>query len=255
MKTIRHLVLFLVATLGAQGQTDALFSNVNRAQKLRLKHTFSEQRDSVFYSFDTAINALLSSSEVCRELPDTTNHYFLINKLKDISPKSKHISIGQKLAYAFMNNIVITSSGQIKIYSWDDLGGGSYHSYTNYLQYTDDKGNCITNPIDTKEEDSEVGYYDIVQTGNYYIAFGYGTYGGGKQHFLIKILKYQNNAVIELNQLEIGSNRSQNIDLKYNPKDSTISYKAYKFESDVGFYSEDYETLNLKFENGKLLKI
>ena len=55
----------------------------------------------------------------------------------------------------FMNNVVITTVGQIKIYSWDDLGGGSYHS-TRTIQ--NGRRNCFTKQLDTNEHDSEVGY-------------------------------------------------------------------------------------------------
>ncbi len=205
-----HILTFLVLIGTVNGQIDSLFSKVTHAQKLRLQNIFSEERDSIFSEFETTINLLFNCKTLCTKLPDTSNHYFLVNKLQKET-------IGKTLAYAFMNNIVISTSENFRIYSWDNLDGGSSHSYTNYLLYMNE-ADCIIFPMDTSNQDLEVGYYYIKQIKDYFIAFGYGTYGGGKQHFIIRLFKNEDGKIAEYNEgypegqpIVIHSNRSQNV--------------------------------------------
>ncbi|MEL6539086.1 MAG: hypothetical protein AAFQ98_26955 [Bacteroidota bacterium] len=155
------LGLIFCTASAVNGQTTDHFSKVNTAQRLRLENKYSEERDSIIAYFNTTISELLNSKDACSQLPDTSNHYFLVNQLKQETE-------GITIAYGLINNVVITTEGDLKVYSWDDLEGGSFHSYINYLQYVDAQGTCNTYPMDTGQDDPEVGYYDIRQVGNYY---------------------------------------------------------------------------------------
>jgi len=257
------IIFFIISVLKGYSQTeniDSLFDIVSENQKLRLKNIFTEKRDSVFEKFDKSIEKLLNHPDFCKTSFDSSKKYFLVDKLKNETK-------GVNLAYSFINNIVVTNSAnkKIRIFSWDDLGGGSCHYYTNYIQIPDDSGKCIINSFNASEFIPEVGYYQIEEINDsgkkVYMIIGYGTYGGGKHHWLIRFFEIKNNELVECKEYYqnydvfiISSNRSQEIDLKINVKKKTISYKKYKYEEDAGFYTNDFEHIKLKFKNGKLNK-
>jgi len=263
LRTVITILIFVLlsGSLSAQpSDIDTLYKNVNKAQKERLENKFSESRDSIFTKFDAAIKDLFNHQEICNEFPDRANNYFLINGLSNEKQ-------GKTLAYAFMNNIVISSSddAMLKIYSWDNLGGGTQHSYTNYILFKDKNESCKVLPFDTSENSDEVGYYYIKKLNhpkkNLYLVFGYGTYGGGKQHYVVRILELNESGLAECLEcypeqkiLKIGSNRSQNIDLNFDTHKQSVSFKQFRFDDEVGFFSKDYEHVLLKIINGKLIK-
>lgn len=241
------------------GQNDSLFHEVNQAQQGRIKFSFTDSRDSAFSVFDQKITALIQSTNLCDDLPDSTYDYFIVNKLDN-----EHV--GQTLAYALMNNIVVCSDSSLSVYSWDNLDGGSAHSYSSFLVYKNEKNNCLSFSLDTNYSELEVGYYKIesfVENKNHYhLLFGYGTYGMGNQHFVVRMFEEKNGEMIECincfaeeNSLLIGANRNQEINLIYKPKNLIITYKYYIFDEEYLSYRKSFEEVNLKFVNGKWTKI
>lgn len=254
MRKIFGVIWFLgMLQLALSAQVNPLFQRVNEEQSQRLGHIFSDQRDSVFAAFDVSIDALFASTASCETLPDTSRYYFLVDALSDVTA-------GQTLAYAFINNIVICTAGQLKVYSWDNLDGGNYHTYTNYLQYMADDGTCTAVLIDTAETSDEVGYFRMepIKAANreLYLLFGYGTYGGGEQHYLFEVFELKNGHLEECmgcypdgKAIKVGCFRGQSIDLRYNRRKQILSFKAYTFGD--GFYTEDFKPVALKFQAGK----
>lgn len=263
MKTL-HVVIIVLLTLpelSAQSNNiDTLEKAVNKLQILRLKNYGTEHRDSIFSKFDSTIIQLFKNDKICSHPFDTLNHYFLNNP--EIEESSAHF-----ILYAFIKNIVICASNdrKFRVFSWDDLQAGSYHTYTNFAQYQVSKNNCTIIPIDTSEDDTEAGYYDIITvTENnrpYYFLLGYGTYGSGQQHRVVRIYEIKNNLLVECiscypehKPITIFSNRGQNIDLRFNTNIPELTYKEFKLNKEVGYYTDEFDLVRLKFENGVLTK-
>ncbi len=222
---------------------DSLFIEVGRMQELRLQNIFSEKRDSIFNLFDITVQRLIMTTEFCNFQLDSTT----------FQSNSSNSEEGIHLAYTFINNSVKCSSDQkIRVFSWDDLGGGSHHTYTNYLQYKTNTGNCKTIPFDTIQNNVEVGYYQIetleIENQIIYILYGYGTYGGGQQHRNIRLFEFINDEPKECfelypneKDLVLYSNRFQNPDIKFNKEKRIITYKEYLFNEDTGFYEQEFK--------------
>ena len=248
----RHLSILLITlfcSINIIAQSlDSLFIKVQRMQELRLQNIFSEKRDSIFNLFESSIQKLFFSQEFCDTTLDSSFFY--------INPKTSDDGI--YLAYSFINNLVNCSNDQkIRIFSWDDLGGGSYHTYTNYLQYRIDNGKCKIIPFDTLQDNLEVGYYKIetlnIENRNIYIFFGYGTCGGGQHHKNIRFFEIVNNEPKECfdlypngKDIVIFSNRSQNPDIKFDKQRGLITYKQFVFNEDMEFYENEFELKTIR---------
>ena len=255
------LLCFSVFSVIAQTENiDSLISKVSLCQEERVNNIFTEKRDSVFTKFDLGIHKLFNHKSFCKKTPDSVNRFFVTDKLNEKNE-------GQTLAYLFMNNIVVSNSfdSKLRIFSWDDLGGGSYHSYTNFIQVQSDSDNCLISQIDTSEFSVEVGYYQIKQFldngRHFYLLVGYGTYGSGNHHWVVRVFEIKNDLFVECincypnaNNLQIGSRRSQNIDLVIDEENNEISYKKYSYDNEMGFYSDKSDLIRLKLINGKLTK-
>ena len=261
-KVTFSLYLFLISLASlAQNQdnNDSLIYKLNELQKSRLDYCFKDNRDWVFDKFDSVTFQLFNLQEYCHFTPDTSCYYFLSN---NSVPDNKGIT----LAYAFMNNIVYCHSNDNKLsaYSWDGLGGGSYHSYSGYIQYTGSTS-CKTIPFNDFGQKPEVGYYKLEQISEnnrtFYLLFGFGTYGSGKQHYNIRIFEIKNDSLIECfacypngEDLVIGCNRVQDISLKFDSNKKELYFKKYNFDNEIGFYSDDYIIRRYQFVEGKLIE-
>lgn len=222
--------------------TDSLLLEVHRLQNLRLTHYADEQRDSIFLLFEEAMQSWLTSPTSCAWRFDST-------KLASLPVASE----GKQLAYGFMNRLVTSSADErLRLYSWDELWGGSYHSYTNYLQYRTPDGTCKVMPFDTVPDNTEVGYYqvdtyELSASRSIYVLFGYGTYGGGKQHYAVRFFEFvagEPRECLELypngEDLVIFCNRWQNPEVQFDPSTGTIMFKEFAYDRDVGFYRDEF---------------
>jgi hypothetical protein len=239
------------------GTLDSLLSRVESLQRLRLEHYSTDRREEVFLAFDSAVVALFRHPGFCEMDPETSRYFYRSNQSPDENDQVLH-------PYTFMNDMVMCTSPdkRLRVFSWDDLGGGSFHSFTNYLLFEHADGHCRLSPFDTAESCVEVGYYEIVQFReqgrDFYLLTGYGTYGGGQHHVAVRTLEVSQDEWIECfecypNQREwvIYSNRSQDPDLGFDPNTLELSFREYEYDNETGFYQDKYQQRKLKFENGK----
>lgn len=246
MKNWLYIYLFLCCSNATFGQSDSLFAIVNQAQENRLKRLKIYSLDSAYDTLEAANAILLETNFPYRDLPDSNARYLLANELDTISN-------GTVLAYAFMNHVVITNSGSVGIYSWDDLDRGTYHTYRSFVVYTNSLGECVKTEWDTGSTAHEAGYHRLYQIEDHYLAFGYGTYGGGQQHFLVKVFNLLNDSIHITQEIFIPCNRSQKVELTYDSKNQTLSYLEYVF--DEGFYTSEFQVIELKYMNGTFVKM
>lgn len=242
------MVLFLNTNVQCQLLNSSL-TELHRLQGLRIENMFNENRDSIFQLFDSLAYQLMVSNELCQSSLDSSAIYKISSNYdSDIS-----------LAYSFINNWVRSSvDDRIRLFSWDDLGGGSYHTYTNYLQYKTSDNRCITTPFDTLHSNIEVGYYQIDKfikdETHIYVFLGYGTYGGGQQHKRIRLFEFVDDQPEERfdlypngKDLVVFSNRGQDPEIVLDKQEGIIRYMNYHYDKEIGFYQQDFtlETIQL----------
>lgn len=229
---------------------DSLFQQAKRLEVLRYENIFSEQRDSIFGLFDSTMFQLLTHPDFC----DVKSNGLLGSMKEPIDSLQ-----GVDLAYGFMNNLICAESSdeRIRLFSWDELSGGSGHSYVNYIQINGDDGRCVVMPFDTTMDNLEVGYYKIdkwlLDERSIYIFVGFGTYGGGLQHWRIRFFEFNGDQIHEIfeyypdgYQWSIQCNRSQTPGILLDSSDNSISYKQFLTSLEMdGFYGEEYETVRI----------
>lgn len=251
------IVVLLLSCASKVYDLEILFKLTNEAQRNRVKSIFQE-RETNESQILVQFKKLLNHPNLCSQVPKTRYEYIKVNTLK-------YERIGKTLAYAFINNIVVSMADDKKVftYSWDRLDGGTSHNYMNYLVYVDQENKCHNKAFNAMENTDEVGYYNIesVESGNkhLYLLFGYGTYGGGQQHYVIRILEIEGKSIAECIEcypdqkiVKIVSNRSQNIELNYDSRKKAISYRQFQYNEDTGFFASKYSIVNLRFIDGKL---
>jgi hypothetical protein len=111
------------------------------------------------------------------------------------------LSLKESISYPFDSlskhiRIARSEDKKLRIFSWDDLSGGTWHAYTSRVQYVDENGNPKVTRIDTGKEGELGGYTDALIDAVYsiviadtlrYLAIGYGTHGSG-EHFSIALV-------------------------------------------------------------------
>lgn len=228
---------------------DSMIAVVDRLQEERLKTSSTDDRDSLFSAFYSSFLELVSEPEICSYEIDYSTTYFLSNS--DIPDYQ-----GGNLLWAFMNYIVVTASdgGAVRILSVDGRDGGPYHTYTSYLLFRNGYGNCTMLALDTATDEGaqvEVGYYDIetalIGDTTVYILFGYGSYGGGKQHHVVRFMSVSDSLTEcfacypDGKMIVVETNRGQDPMLKYDQQSQTLTYLQFKFDEDHGFFSDRYQ--------------
>lgn len=238
---------------------DKLLNEVNELYELGLKFDSYEKRDSIYSKLDSTIQYLFKHKKICSFSFDST-------KIMKNNSNKKNLK-GKKLAYSFMNKINVTSSedDKIRIFSWNNLGGGSFHTYSNYIQFQKKDQSCQVIPIDTAQNSTEVGYYKIIDFScndrMVYLFMGYGTYGGGKHHYSIRFFEINDDWLKEIYEfypnkkdLVIYSNRSQDSDIKFDKNSIELSYKKFNYDKDTGFYKDEFKKVAFTIDlckNGK----
>lgn len=256
MRASGIFLMLLLICVQPQAQvvlTDSLFGKASRLQEQRLKNIFTDNRDSVYSCFDSIMDELSKQPHICTALPDSTHPFFLVDRLQN---ETKGIT----LAYGFMNRIVVAESPdeRLKAYCWDDLGGGSYHTYFGFLSNTDKAGTCHVLSLDSLFEYPETAIYAIYQAGEkdapVYVLFGYGTRGGGKQHYRVKFLKNGKecfDCYPDGKGIEIGTTRRQTPQLQFDTETFDIRYKRYVFDEETGFFTNEFEKIVSRYVGGK----
>ena len=129
----------------------------------------------------------------------TMNYPFNLLKLKRNFRGLSANQLGHALNSSAGQGILILTSqdNQFRIYSWDTVGGGTMHAMVGLSQWRDSSGTIHVQPFQT-----DVVYYDLHQIDfdgdSIYLAFGWGTWGGGGQHIVAEVF------AIQKSKLKIG---------------------------------------------------
>jgi hypothetical protein len=240
IKILIVLTILCSISIKGYGQTSGILEmeqNTISIYKKLNDNSYPKNRDSLISNLNVRLPELLKLSEACNFNFDSLRKYIYIVSSQD------HL---------------------VRIFSWDDLTGGTYHFFNNYLQFTPDGSSCKTLPLDESDESPEVAYTSIESLVNknrtYYFFFGSGTSGGGEKHEIFRIFEIANDSLAECIKcypsgkfLTIHSARSQKIDLRLDLEKSEITYNQYYLDPEYGGYSSKFSKITYAFVNGKLV--
>ncbi|RLD29444.1 MAG: hypothetical protein DRI70_02335 [Bacteroidetes bacterium] len=161
--------------------------------------------------------------------------------------------------------IIRSKDGKVRIFSWDELTGGTWHDMAVIVQFRDnDKINTQWIDSDISEEPNgltdaiQFAIYDIqINEQPHYLCFGWGTYGSGHHHNSILIFSIENNSIkvcsscIEEEYVVILAPRTEKINLQYDEGNKIISFDEFSYDDEIGFFKRSGGKVNLKLEKGK----
>jgi len=165
--------------------------------------------------------------------------------------------------------IIKSNDNKVRIFSWDELTGGTWHDMAVIIQFKNNKNILTTQWIDSDISEEPTGITDAIQYEIYdveinkkphYLCFGWGTYGGGHHHNSILIFSIENDSLkfcsncIEKDYSIIQAPRNTKINLKYEKTEEVISFNEFKYDNEIGFFMPTGKTVNLKLKNNKYQK-
>ena len=176
-------------------------------------------------------------------------------------------------------NIISSQDKRLRLYSWDEMTGGTWHQMAALAQYTNEAGNIYCENLDSdfygdETDISDIIFYKIndvvIQNIPNYIVFGWGTFGGGSHFKIVKVFTIignkitDNNKIFKLNdklisELYLSTSRSNKINLDYNSKNQVIEFDEFRRpsenEEEMGYMHPipTGNTIKLKF-NGKVFE-
>lgn len=157
----------------------------------------------------------------------------------------------------------------LRTYSWYHLiGEGTWHDIRSIAQYKTENGIDTLSLSSGKEwktgEPTGVTYtkIQILREGadEIYLLSGWGTYGGGHHHRIMRALQVQDNKLVNLaglfngeRYLTVWAPRGNKISLIYDEKAQSITYDLFEKNEDIGFYRATGKQIRLTW-NGKEFK-
>lgn len=203
---------------------------------------FKQESDSLRFNLKFQIESILSESSSFEYPFDSLSNYVTIIKSND-------------------NNF--------RVFSWDELTGGSWHDMAVIVQYKTSNQGVNIQWIDSDISEEANGLTDAIQfevhdieinKEPHYLCFGWGTYGSGHHHNTILIFSIEDDSLkvcqdcIENNYSVIQAPRSEEINLEYNAMKKVISFNEFIYDHETGFFYPTGRGLNLKLRNGKFEK-
>ncbi|GAA0873419.1 hypothetical protein GCM10009117_25660 [Gangjinia marincola] len=167
-----------------------------------------------------------------------------------------------------MMNVIQSNDQNLTIISWDELNGGTWHTFNSVYQYAN--RDLIQSDFLTHEKEPDedldfldVTYYDIREPipGNYLIK-GYGTHGHGHEFFTLRLLSFNNNTLVDCrnclngkDKLVIYKARSKEDPIEIDTINNQIMYREYKEDLESGFMIPTGKTRTLHYKNGAYLPL
>ncbi len=167
--------------------------------------------------------------------------------------------------------IVTSKDKKLRIFSWDELNGGTWHIYNSAFQYKTKQG-LYSGLLSLNEKEETIGehytditHYEInnIDDGKYLVK-GYGTHGSGKEFFVYRLLSFKNENIADCSGCFNGKDRfvyeitrGDELEPSFNKDKMEISY--YELEesyvqgdknSPSGFMKPTGKVLKLKYKDG-----
>ncbi len=155
-------------------------------------------------------------------------------------------SLGKKMK-------IITSKDQkLRVFSWDELTGGTWHQLDAFAQYVDNHGNIHFRQLDTDKEFTEGGHTDVIIYEIHqllinglwhYLTLGWGTHGSGHHHAIVQIFRINGQQLIKCEncidgnpELVVIGPRSEKLALFYDPENELIIHNTFVLNDDFFGY-------------------
>lgn len=163
--------------------------------------------------------------------------------------------------------IITSTDNNLRVFSWDELNGGSWHIYNSIYSYDDNLKKRV-DFFKLKEDNTsnvlltDASYYEIhhVEDRKYLIE-GYGTHGGGEDFFVFRLVDFDVER-IDCKKCFEGENifvfqKSRGLDLKpeYLIKEKSISFPVLvpvfdEFGDETGRTKHTGQFKKLIYKNG-----
>jgi len=166
-------------------------------------------------------------------------------------------------------NIIQSKDHLLRIFSWDELSGGTWHDMASFAQYITSTGAIGARQLDTDREVELSEYTDvaiskiymvILKNKTHYLTIGYGTHGAGHHHKTAQIFSIEEKKLVKCKDcfetgedLVVESARSYESGLKYDPDTKQISYNEFT-EGEGGFLEPTGKIITMKIENDKFVR-
>jgi len=162
--------------------------------------------------------------------------------------------------------IIKSIDEKVRIFSWDELTGGTWHDMAVIVQFKTKSKKINTKWIDSDISEETSGITDAIQyeinnvyieNKTHYLCFGSGTYGSGNHHNSILIFSVVNesfepcSSCIPEDYSIIQAPRGEKINMSYDKQKQEISFNEFNFNDDVGFFEPTGERIKLKLKVGK----
>ncbi len=197
-------------------------------------------------------------------------------RYNNLRPKLKKkvetvLSIPESFTYNFDSlskymTIIQSNNDKVKMFSWDELTGGSWHDMAVIVQFKTKDQKIKTQWIDSDISEEVSGLTDaaqyeindvIIDNKVHYLCFGRGTYGSGHHHKSILIFSIENGTIqpcessILKDYSTIQATRRDKINLSYDKEKQEISFNEFKYNDDIGFFEATGKRIKLKLKGGK----
>jgi len=165
--------------------------------------------------------------------------------------------------------IIKSEDEKLRIFSWNNLTGGTFHQYDVFIQYKTNNDKIKTQWLDSIVDNQPEGLteaiqfeiYDIGINGNpYYLCFGRGTRGAGHHHNTILIFSIERDSIkflpdlIDKKYQFLQAPRGYDLNLKYDKKAEVISFNEFIHNDELNYFIPTDKIVKLKLENGKFTK-
>ena len=149
-------------------------------------------------------------------------------------------------------NIVSSADKKLRLFSWDKMTGGSWHQMAVLAQYKDDMDNVYCKSLDSdfygdESVITDITFYEIndvlIQDIPHYIAFGWGTFGGGSHFKIVKVFKIDKSEISNDNkifktydglysELYLSTSRGTKLNLSYDHENQIIEFDEFRKPSE-----------------------
>lgn len=165
-------------------------------------------------------------------------------------------------------NVITSGDKQVKFYSWDEIGGGTWHKINCFAQFKTDNEKIVVQQINTEDEEgidfTDSGIYEVneifINGTKYYLTFASGTHGSGHQHKIVQLFSISSEVLVKCKSCFAGYNdliieypRGDKVTLVFNEKTNEIYYSEFKLDVNMGFYEPTGKVITLKLIKGKFI--
>jgi len=163
--------------------------------------------------------------------------------------------------------IVQSNDKQLRIFSWDDLTGGTWHALSVLAQFVTAQGEVKVKALSEGDEGMTGAYTDVIisqiheiEIGGqlHYLTIGRGTHGSGHHHALAQIFIIINNQLKACKQcfatndhLAVVAPRSSKINLMFHPVEMKLSHNEFTYNDETGLFKPTGKIVEWLLIDGK----